>query len=1605
MESFVGKVISKQYQILEFYAEGGMSIVYRGLDTTRNREVAIKVLKEGITSSYIEDIIRFQREVMIVSKIKHPALVEIYEVGEFDKHHYIIMDFLSGTSLDEYIKVNEFINPAFCVELILKICDVLECVHKAGVIHRDIKPGNIIIQENEEQLKVKLLDFGLSQMLELSRIHKEEEIVGTFHYMAPEQSGIIQKPVDERSDLYALGIVFYRILTGQLPFNAREIGAILHQQVAKCPDPPCQVRKDTPHILSDIVMKLIEKDPSHRYWTVKGLKSDLLRFQDGETIVTLAKNDRLEKITYQTNLIGRDTELHMLKLAFKRLKRREGSVCFIEGAAGSGKSRLVNELKDHVYDNNGECIMGQCFDFDKKMPYYPFVESLNEYMCLLKRLPDHLRRKRIEGMKQSLGDLAAIMCQFNPGLIEHLDNSKPIPELSPEKNNRRFLMTCARFFLHLGTTDSPTVLILDDMQWTDDGTIALLEEILVDINFFPTMIVCVYRSNEIKEDHPLYKLRENTLASKIKSTFIPLSNLTEHNLTSMLCDLLLDQPDHIKELSRFIYSKSKGNPFYSLEIIRTIIEEQGVVFQDPHWEVNWERINTIKVPDSVLDIILKRTKTLPSELQEFLGLLSVLGKRFQLNFLFLFFNKTEEHIISLIDQCISLQLLQHGALKGDIQFVHDKIRKAFYQQINVDDRRQIHLDIAALIEQQNSPALQGCLLDLAYHYDEGGNQKKFLQYALPVADIFYKEHAYDEAVKYYLKVISILEFRPEPDKDVWKKSQDGLLRCYVVIGRYREAINLTDALLLTTTKNSNKADLLSQKGLAYFRLGDYKNSENAHFEALELLGVHIPTEPKAFKLALLKEGFINVFIMLFRFVDFVKIKNKADISKEADKIYEIYQTLILNYILNDAIKYLYIVLRMVRLSIFKIGKSTRLAEALLFYAGIFITIQKKRIGFSILSTCLSIQRQFQNDMGQSDIFRYSGYGFSWTGELHRALECFTKSEHIYSRVGDVWELALIYNGKGHLYRYMADYEKSLRYYGQYHQLCKRNKDSGGIGSANSSLGSCFIEKGEFDRADGHLRTARSVCRKYDTKPYLCYSLFNSGYLEIERGDYDQAITFLNESKDLHESHRFLNEYKIHVYQYLAEAYLERYLERYDACDLDQAKKFVDIGLKKSRAWVNNYGSALRIKGRYCHVTEDYTKAEFYFLKSIKHTQKCHRRFEAAKGLYFYGLMLQDMDRHDLAKKKLRESYAIFKEIGAGHYIGKLRTLLGLDDNPTTSAQSKLYTKLELDSILTVTQHLSSILKLDELLDKIMDVSIEISGAERGYLFLKDSEDETRPLELKVASNVDENMLTEKEFEFSRFIIDKVEQTKEQVIVTDASNNDELTHHRSVVKYGLRSICCAPLMFRDKMVGIVYLDNHLIGGLFNEDKINVLKTLLVQAAISIENACLYKKSITDGLTHLYNRTFFHDYLLKCIHAVQRYHRRFCLMMIDIDSFKAVNDRYGHQIGDRVLERVSAVIIDRLRESDIAARYGGDEFIIILNETDKKTAHACAEHIRELIESDQYSYYDADEEVTLSVTVSIGITEFQEEMDHFTLIQNADRALYEAKSKGKNYISIL
>jgi serine/threonine protein kinase/signal transduction histidine kinase len=1450
-----GKVINNRYAILNQIGEGGMSLVFSAQDLKFNRQVAVKFIKEKIASNSVDDLIRFKKEIDIVSKFNHPNIIKVYDTGEYENTLFLVMEFLSGENLSQQLRTSKNFPETIKISIMKQLTEALKYIHHHGIIHRDLKPSNIFINQINGSIGVKLLDFGMSLIMELGEIKDENQIAGTFGYMSPEATGILDKRIDERSDLYSLGIVLYHLLTGEAPFKGSNINQLLHQQVAFLPPRLTKIKPEIPLILDNIVMKLLAKDPDLRYQSAQGLLYDLNRFEAGETDFLVGEKDQKVKIIYQSRLVGRETEIEKITELFKKANYGNGSICLIAGEAGIGKSRLVEEIKSYIYEKNGLFFRGRCLNHTNKIPYQPFKDIIDEFIIRLEKAEIGSFAKEIARIKSILGDLAEVIVKLNPRLANLIGSFQKLVPLEPERETQRFLMTLADFFCNLAETDRTCVLFLDDLQWADDGSLNLLQEILRKIDSNKLLILGTYRDNEVGSEHRLAYIINESNTKKYPLSEIKLGPINSRSINTLLASIIGPKEDQTGKLAEFLYEKSRGNPFFAINILRELIENNAILLKMNSWEEDWLKIQSFSVFDNIVDIIIKRIEKLKPEQNDLLCKAAVIGKEFNIELLYKLTDLTQSQVVNMIDEFFSLQLLDKSSERGQLLFAHDRIRDAFYSQLKAEERQRIHLQIAKTIEELNQEDIEKVVFDLAYHFVESQIQEESLPYIIMAADKAKLSYANEEAVRYYQVAINIFESKGYLKKD-WLRLNEELIKLLLVIGKNDEVISKTQDMLPIIEDPIIKARFYNMIGIAYFKKGCWLECETTIVSGLALLGEKLPIEKSELFFSIIKELITHLLHCVFGWYFKLKRKNLNVASKDIEIIW-MFRTLGWLYMLSDVKKLVNSILRMINIAEFRLSKSNELAQSIAAYAGVCMAIPLFRRAFKYNQIALTLKKELRDEWGEAQSLQYFGFNYAWQGDYLEGIKYFDQAFAKFQRIGDLWELGMVCNGFGICYYNLGRFESCIKIYNQYLEISNRLNDIFGILSAHIGFSMSYIKIGNYDEAFRLLYNVIQSPEINNSKFNYCFALIMFGLAETENANYEKAIKFLHEAETLNRENSFLKNYTSLIYPYLADAYVKRAIQIKASSDngcinnYDYIYKLCKKATKETKAWASNYGITLRVWANYYSLINRKTRARINFEKSILHTKKYNQRYELARTYYEYGKFLASFNK-ERANICGLDAYRYFKEINNKDYIERCAKSLGINHSFNeknneynldleNNNRERLAVERRMETVITTGRYISSILELDSLLNKIIDCAIELIGAERGILMLYPETGE-RKLELKVFRNILPKEINI-ESPISSSIISQIEAEQRPVIITDALNDENFKTQSSIVLHGIRSVLAAPIMLKGQMIGILYLDNNLVSGLFNEDDLKIIDVLMNQAGISIENARLYKNMTT------------------------------------------------------------------------------------------------------------------------------------------------------------------
>lgn len=1447
------KVLLDRFEVQDKIGEGRSSYVYEARDLTDGRAVALKLMKSSIVSKDLRDIASFRNEAEAFMFLRHPGIVDIYGAGDFEGAPFLIMERVCGRSMQEALDKEDRMDVLKCLGIMKDVAGTLAYIHSRGILHRDLKPSNIILVK-EGNFRTKIIDMAFACAIDWNKSRKVSESAGSFSYISPEGAGILKRNIDERSDLYSLGVTFYYMLTGELPFSAEDVPSLIHKHAAFIPPPPSKIRGGIPYAADRIVMKLMEKDPDKRYKNAVELMEDLSHVSpfDDAAGNRVYQRTNINSTAYMTDLFGREEEMGRLREMYSEASVGRGCVCFISGEAGIGKSRAAGEMGKLAREKGGMFISGRCLEFSSKIPYQPFKDALEKALDYYENLDDEHRKAEVLRISRIMGDTADAVAAFSPIIKRLLGSgygSNKIKFSEDERMMKRFLASVSKLFISMAPPGKACLLLLDDIQWADTGSIYLLEEIMKIVHDSNLMVLCTVRDDEVGCGHPLYHYITDNDKRGQEAYLLKLEPLSIDGLNSLTAGLLCESKKTTLELSCHLLRNTGGNPFFAINMLRELLDAGGIRIGASGIELEKDTLKDLSMPMKLKEAVLNRLRRVTEPQMGILSIAAVAGGQIEAGLIKNAIGK--ELGISLeteIKNLLKYRIIDTSGRDSNVVMIHDSVREAVMGIMGDNQRKGIHLKLAEVLEDKyNRDNDDDTLFRLVYHYMEGEQYGKAMKYALPAADAAAGSFANEEAVRLYSFVLG------HSCENVGQSCQDRysllikLMNVYVLMGRNESAISLSEQCLNMADDNLKKARVYKLKGRAYFKKGDWKSCEESLYKALHFLGEKYVFLHEYSKF-MLAEEVLSVILGMAGF-GLISHFKKDGLHEKYGEIIDIYYTIMWILALKDRSKLLYYSLRSINISIWRFGKSRELAAGYNIIASTLMTAGFYGISEKIQKRGLYMRRSLGDRWGEAQSLQHLAYVLSWKGDQKSSIEYFKKSEEIFKGIGDTWELGKVLGGLGRSLCLIGDYPEAARVFEGYSSLSSSLGDTYGSIGSNNGLGYIHLEMGEMDKARSILQKSVKESHEMGMDFLLCTALIHLGQLELETGNCDGALDYLKQAIDMDKRGRFLKFYTAMAYPYYAEAAVKKmYMEggTKDGAllrqDMEGLYRLCTEAQKETKHLNAYHGASLRCLGLYYALSGKTGKAEKYFIRSIAFSQRYGRRYDAAKSMYEYSRFLKKEGRAREAGERRAEACNEFKEIESSYYVRKISEEDSIPESPNEGKNTSLE-KLNIDRrynmILEAGEAISSVLNMESLLDKILECSIKLSGAERGAILLYS---EGGSLELRRCSSINMNKPDDNVFAVSQSIISQALDKGKYIIVADAMGEEDLSGRDSVVLNRLRSVMCMPIKSGNKVHGVIYLDNRYMGNLFDGDDVESIRLLAGQAAVSIQNAVLYGRTL-------------------------------------------------------------------------------------------------------------------------------------------------------------------
>jgi PAS domain S-box-containing protein len=1335
-------------------------------------------------------------------------------------------------------------------------------LHQRGLVHKDIKPVNILV--NGATGAVKFTGFGIASRLLRERQAPEppETIAGTLAYMAPEQTGRMNRSVDSRSDLYSLGVTFYELLTGALPFTAADPIELIHCHVAREPVPLCEFARAVPAPLSMIVMKLLAKTAEERYQTAAGVEADLRKCLTAWEWIgriepfTLGLQDASERLMIPEKLYGREGEIATLLAAFDRVVMHGASeLVLVAGYSGIGKSSVVNELHKVIVLPRGIFISGK---FDLRLRDTPHSTLAQAFQGLIQQLlngqADEIARWR-DAIKEAVGNQGRLLTDLIPDLARLIGPQPTVAVLSPVDAELRFQTVFQRFVGVFARAEHPLVIFVDDLQWLDPATLTLIEYLLLHSDTRHLLLIGAYRDNEVDQAHPLMLKLEALRRAGARLDQIVLDPLSVDNVNQLLCDTLRHAPDELRPFAELVHKRSGGNPFFAGQFLTSLAEEALVEF-DPRsrsWTWNLHAIVDKKFSDNPVDLMIGRLRRLSPRAQEALKLLACLGNHADFATLAKLRSESEEAMHASFRDAV-----RAGAAvprEGSYRFFHDRIQEAAYALIATEGRAELHLRIARLlVAETEQERIAEKIYDLVNQLNLGSALISEWPEKVRAAELNFvagrkakTSTAYASASNYLAAGIAILS------DEGWQRSYDLMLglfleraECEILKPNLEQAAGLVEALLIKAQSKIDQAGICRLSMLLQLRQGNYAPAVHTALECLRTFGVDLPDQPTP-------EQMRTEYEEMRRALGDRPIESLVDLplmdDPEMRAVMKLFSALGELAYHADGDLFQMISCWMVKLTC-RHGTSE---YSTIGYGAIAVVLgpafHRFADGEAFARLAVAVAGRYGFSAQQAGAHFLMQMAVLWTRPIEDALTCL---EAAIRAVGETGEMVYAcFNRQHRLTDLMArgdpldqvwlesagalDFVRKYKF-GQLVILSIQGFVQSLRGGAGSGA--------PLDEAALEARVLRG-----GVPLVACFHWILQLQRHVLLGNAERALEFAAKAKPILWSARLnLQSMDYCFYHSLAIAAVfeaaspERWAElREDlighlasfqrwaeSCPATFAHKHALV----SAEWA-------RLEGRDIEAMQLYEQA----IRSAAERGFLQDRAlagELAAGFY----RLRGLDRvADIYLEEARDCYARW---GAKAKVAHLdQDHLRVRQQPPSVLKPTIETPVEqfdLATVIKMSQAVAGEIVLEKLIETLMVIAVEHAGADRGLLLLPRGGQYR--IEAAATSGRDgvrvrlaETPATPSELPL--LILEHVVRTQSEVILDDARGQSMFAEDEYMSRKRVRSLLCLPLLKQADLIGVLHLENSLASHVFTPARIAVLKLLASQAAVALENARLYR----------------------------------------------------------------------------------------------------------------------------------------------------------------------
>lgn len=1480
------------YSFIDIIHQTDITRTYKAVRKSNAASVTIKFL--NCASASTSELERFQSEIQTIQNSHISGVITIHDLFPHPDGFALVLEDLDTVPLKTFINKQPADLERF-LTIAKQLAKTTALLHEKNLIHKNINPYSVHILP--ETCETTLSDFGILQDItrENDDIHSLDVIETALRYKSPEQTGRMNRPIDHRADMYSLGVVFYEMLTKNAPFTTDDPMELIHAHLAKNPMAPEKVDPSIPKQISDIVMKLLSKPAEDRYQSMFGLFNDLERCRESLANTgaikhfKLGNNDIPLYFTLPNISIGRESEKKRFTDAIEdAIERCRLKAIFVSGYPGIGKSFLVNTLQSFIAERNGYFAASKYTPFEQNLPYSGIIQAITHLIRqVLTEPPEKIDIVRSR-LQEALGLNGKVITDIIP-LLETIIGVQPdISELTPEDSLNRFRHVFRNFLGVLAQKDHPLILFLDDLHLADIASLKFIEMMLKDAQNMAFVFIGVYRHNEINATHLLHALIENIQKSSLQYIPITVSPFSEKEIERYLSNALRLEEKNVSSLTPLVKEKTNGNPFFINQFLHILYIENVIPpsFMKPFsWDL--KRIRSIQLPENVIEIMIEKILKLASNRRDVLQCAACIGPYFNLKTLSAIIKKPVEDLERILQNLLEKELLDHP--QEAEYHMSDQIQNAAYFLTPEKERIRYHSAIGRyLFKVTNKEDLVNKIFHIVNQFNAGRlaindkvEKRNVAELNLIAGKKANASGAYQSAFGYFKNGLAFLE------NDSWRTNYTLTYELYTNVAdtayRNGEFDIMNRYLSIISENTSNLLDnvvVYEIRILASIAKNKLVEAVTTALEIIGMLGITLP-DP------ITREALIDKFIATGALLEET---TDADIlnAPRMDDPYSLAIIRIMTFSINafHGASYIHesviLTLEIVQLSIVK-GIAPQTPYWFSCYAMALYTIDQLGAAFRFSDLALKIKKKFdlrgeiRTDLNiiaciapwkqpiRSFINRYitiynKGLEIGDTDYTHRSMATFdfmqwAAGKELHAIQSDAVTFAA--SAKRHSLQTPLNYIE-IRF-------------QAGENLLGHSQTATLLEGSGFNAAK---RVPQLIANRDHLSLFLVH--FYSMYLNFIFGETDKAVS---ESEAIKPYVYAISGGFFHIVLF----YYYRSLVRLSGLEQlpleEQTRLFpkIEYAQNKLKRWLpyapSNFQNKIDlIEAEMARIKGDILNAEVYYESAIRSAHEAGFLHEEALSFERAALFYSARRMDEIATLYMVRACACYEKWGAFAKVEHLQKThpnllsMGMKEMasltnivPPANGKTAL---LDFAAIMKASQAISGEIVLSNLMKRLIHIGIENAGAQRGALI---SEHEGR-LFVEAVSDMNGTISILSQMPLKAFeklpagVIHYVHSTNENIVLANASQDTRFSHDPYITANFVKSILCIPIRYKNKIAGIFYLENNFSTAAFPEDRIEVLTALFSQAAISLENARLYKEA-KDAQEDLRQH---HDHLEEMVH---------------------------------------------------------------------------------------------------------------------------------------------